>query len=147
MLISTSTTWTLWFANDMELTASDVATLLVGTVAALVANYPFADKELTASGVATLLLGTVAALANYLFAENGSGSITTRTLYGTAAPSVCGHLCYTHTWHSIDGAVNKQDLGPLYFWSAYRMSEVLNFQTMSAVSMHSSSSSRTERRW
>ena len=97
MLISTSTTWTLWFANDMELTASDVATLLVGTVAALVAIYPFADMELTASGVATLLLGTVAALANYLFAENGSGSIsTTRTLYGTA-PFVCGHLCYTHT--------------------------------------------------
>ena len=88
MLISTSTTWTLWFANDMELTASDVATLLVGTVAALV-------------------------LANYLFAEDGSGSITTRTLYGTA-PSVSGHLCYTHTRHYID-AVNKQDLGPLYF--------------------------------
>ena len=65
MLISKRTTRTLRFADDMELAAADVATLV----------------------------GTVAALASDVFAKDGcSGSSRTRTHSGTA-PAGSGHPC------------------------------------------------------
>ena len=73
MLISNRTTRTLRFADDMELAAADVATLV----------------------------GTVAALASDVFANDGSGSSRTRTHSGTA-PAGSGHPCRARRRRSIN---------------------------------------------
>ncbi len=91
MLVSTRTTRTLRYADDMELAAAD-STIVVATA--------------------------VAAFANDLLAKDGSGSSRTQTRSG-ATPGGGGRLRRARTRRSIREIYEQ--LGPVYFRRAYRM--------------------------